>query len=221
MSINLRSALSNIDLENILKHDMYCKQLFIGVYPIDQLPTTISRRPAVLIFNFDKATGPGTHWGALVLKDDSEMTILYFESFGKSPLPPELVSFLNRNGRRICISRLALQENNSSVCGVYAALFIIMYAATRRIAPFFDLFSTNKTTLANDNTVVCTLQNYLHTTGRNRRGVTGRLTLTRQYCQPQSAFRLTHRQPATQRHYRMDCTDLPLRIRKSRYVTLN
>lgn len=210
MSIDLRAPLSNVDLENILKYDVFCKNLFVGVFPIDKLPTRIIKRPAVLVFNFDKSSGPGTHWAALVLKNDSQMSILYFDSFGLCPLPRDLVTFLKNNGKRVCISRLKLQDDHSSVCGVYAALFILMYAVTKKVDAFFNLFSKTGTTRDNDNSVVCTLQNYLNTTGRRMRGRPGRLVLRRQYCQTQSTFRLTHRQPATRRHYKLLCTDLPL-----------
>lgn len=139
---------------NVLSRDPYTSKLFEGVFPIDRLPRRVLRRPCLIVGNFDEHDQSGSHWYALVLSNDKDLTVYYFESYGVCPLTPELRSFLQRvGGGRVCLSRRRLQSESSAVCGVYATLFLLYYAKYKNVNKFFNMFPMNGKTRDNDKIV--------------------------------------------------------------------
>lgn len=160
MLINLKHALDNVQIESILRNDPFCKKYFIGVFARDRLPQYVMQRPAVLVLNFDRATEPGSHWCVIALDKDSYHSIYYFESYGLCPIFPELRVFFNRNGKRLCTSRIRLQADNSLVCGTYACTFAIMFCKYKSLRPFFQLFQLGHNYNENDKKVLCIFYRY-------------------------------------------------------------
>lgn len=168
MYIDLKQPLDSEAITFILSNDPYAKRYFIGVYAIDELPSRITKRPAVLIFNFDHSTGKGTHWGAITVLNDSTLSLYYFDSFGVCPLPDELTTFCNNNARRLCVSTRCLQADTSEVCGVYACLFSIIFSMNKNVDSFYDLFPLFLRKSVNDSIACYTLYKYFNVVHKKR-----------------------------------------------------
>ena len=68
---------------------------FIGVFPSDLLPNSISRSGSVII-NTDPHTERGSHWLAIHFETRSSRAY-YFDSYGIFPIIPTILDFLKRN----------------------------------------------------------------------------------------------------------------------------
>ena len=69
---------------------------FIGVYPINRLPTSVdqhSKEVIKMIANLDPSNLPGTHWVAFLILGGKGF---YFDSFADFP-PSEAQQWLSRN----------------------------------------------------------------------------------------------------------------------------
>jgi len=94
---------------------------FLGVYPSDLLPTFIHKTGTVII-NADPHTRDGSHWLAIDF-DIPLSTAFYFDSYGRPPSDPNILSFLKHNCAVWGYNTLSLQEPMSVVCGQYCCLF--------------------------------------------------------------------------------------------------
>ena len=94
---------------------------FRGVFTIDTLPTKIFKNESGVI-NYDRLTGPGTHWVCYYNEDKSNY-VEFFDSFG---LPPgkEITIYLKTSGKDIIYSDNQLQSNDSVLCGYYCVHYI-------------------------------------------------------------------------------------------------
>ena len=104
-----------------MKHD----KTFIGVYPIDRLPTCILPKPSGIIINLDESYKVGSHWVAV--KFELKKPAIYFDSFGRYP-PDAIISFMERNGKHWISSTKIYQSPYSSLCGYYCILFLLCKA---------------------------------------------------------------------------------------------
>ena len=75
------SALSNIDLDRILKRDHVTKKGYLGAYPACEIPISKKTR-YFFITNTDRHDKPGKHWTAWMVEGDK---VEFFDSFGRSP----------------------------------------------------------------------------------------------------------------------------------------
>lgn len=94
---------------------------FHGVFLADTVPTKM--RPGGIILNLDSSSEPGSHWIAFWKNDDGSGE--YFDSFGNHPPFGAMVPSLRRLCKsRIIYSKLPLQHETSSSCGLYCIFFI-------------------------------------------------------------------------------------------------
>lgn len=196
MLIDLNGPLDTLEIERILKHDPYCKHLFLGVFALNELPLIVKKRPSILVFNFSNSWEEGSHWGTLALNKDEHMSIFYFESFGLCPLLPELVKFFKNNGSRLCMSTRKLQSEQTTVCGIYACLFAIMYAKSCNIRNFYELFSLRMSRVENDAHVQCLLTQHHSIMHASRQRASARCPLklrTVHSCRNYAAWRAARR----------------------------
>jgi hypothetical protein len=113
--------MNSSQLSTILHSNMPAS--FIGVFPSDQLPKTVSVFPACFIINTDPASQPGSHWVAIYV--DSKEFGEYFDSYGKPPDVMSIVKFLNENCRSWHYNTKRIQGSFSSVCGHYCVYFLV------------------------------------------------------------------------------------------------
>jgi hypothetical protein len=98
-------------------------KLFIGVFPSDLSPHSITR-PGTVIVNTDAHTQTGSHW--LAIRQESRFSeAFYFDSYGLSPFVPVIQSFLRRNPTVLNYNQVQLQGPTSTVCGQYCSLFAL------------------------------------------------------------------------------------------------
>lgn len=98
-------------------------KFFGGVYSINNLPLVIPTTKINYIINLDPSYQPGSHWVSVYI--DSNRRAIYFDSFGRPP-PPEILSFMQRSVSFYQISKSKYQGDDSSACGYYCLLFVLM-----------------------------------------------------------------------------------------------
>lgn len=109
--------LTTTDLQWILRS----QKKFGGVFPIDRLPLVITK-PVNFIVNLDPSYKEGSHWVAIYFGTNHA---IYFDSFGRSP-ENEILTFIKRNCKRYGYSNIKYQGNDSSACGYFCILFVLM-----------------------------------------------------------------------------------------------
>lgn len=110
------------ELAQFVKLDAWSNTCFEGVYPIDRLPTKISRTPAAVIINTDPSDEKGEHWIAIYIS--AAGVGVYFDSFGVPPTKPELRNFLERNTVCWSYNKTPIQSVLSVTCGYFCLWFI-------------------------------------------------------------------------------------------------
>jgi hypothetical protein len=125
-------------LENYFtNHD---KSQFIGVFSSDNLPSQL-HYPAGLIVNTAPSTNPGDHWIAIYISEKKDG--FYFDSFGRPPSVPSIVTFLRRNCRNIDYNKKQIQHLSSIKCGQFSAIYIKFRISGKSSESFLKLFNMN------------------------------------------------------------------------------
>ena len=116
------SALSNIDLDGILKRDHVTKKGYLGAYPACEIPISKKTR-YFFITNTDRHDKPGKHWTAWMVEGDK---VEFFDSFGRSPnnkqFPYEFKDFILE--KNVSYSAFRVQQYTSSTCGYFCMYYI-------------------------------------------------------------------------------------------------
>jgi hypothetical protein len=151
------SWLSTTDIRNVLKQyeEIHPDFIFLGPTSIDfctalrnevcKIDLATSKRNGKtkigIVFNTDPSTEPGKHWISMFIDishpDPSHHEIGYFDSFGISPLLPEIKTLIGNLKRQnpqiklklncsgdICTRSMRHQKGGSE-CGVYSIHFIV------------------------------------------------------------------------------------------------
>ena len=119
------------ELETVLRKNVSTQKTFLGVFALDQLPTSIELRKAAeryerwfIVCNCCPASQPGRHWIAVFYERG---TVEFFDSFA---LPPDnydrlLTTFLHHatNACEVVYNNVPLQSIDSDACGHYCVLF--------------------------------------------------------------------------------------------------
>ena len=115
------------ELETILKRNVSSRDIFLGVFALDHLPTVAKLRGYkkwLLVCNCCPSTRPGRHWIAIFYDRGS---VEFFDSFALSPdaYDPRLVTFLHRTSgaREVVYNNEPLQAIESDACGHYCIVF--------------------------------------------------------------------------------------------------
>ena len=119
-----KEGLSNCEIEQFLAPVVN----FVGTICDNDVKNIDIKFKGYVIVNFDDIKGPGTHWIALGMFED---TIEFFDPLGCDflnwpNLPIGLLKFLFQNSFQKTIVRIErLQSSSSSVCGLYCIFYII------------------------------------------------------------------------------------------------
>ena len=116
------------DIFTALRNDKRAAPIFAGVYPSDMLPRDTISYPSAFVVNLDNSRQEGSHWISIFFDRTGSSEV--FDSYGKRPLPPNIVQFLRRHTTlgRTRHNAKQLQSFFSTVCGAYA-IFYIMHRA--------------------------------------------------------------------------------------------
>ena len=133
-----KKGISNYDLESLLSPD---SKLF-SIISDDQVEKVDVKTKRYYIVNLDNSRGPGTHWIALGIFQE---TIEFFDPLGCEflnwpNLPIGLLKFLFRASFEKTIVRIErLQSNVSVQCGLYC-LFYVMHRQHFSLQAIIDYF---------------------------------------------------------------------------------
>ena len=95
---------------------------FIGEFPSDILPYSITRSGTVII-NADPHTEKGSRW--LAIHSEPRASSAYYDSYGISPIIPAIQTHLRRNCTVWVYNTVKLQGLTSNVCGQNCCLFAL------------------------------------------------------------------------------------------------
>ena len=108
-------------IQSLLKNDPECRDLFLGVYSRDNLPSDLPGDPRLLVCNTDPRGKEGSHWISMFLGPRGE----YFDSFGRPP-DTHFRRYMDDNCHTWTFNDKQLQSVISSYCGHYC-VFYCMY----------------------------------------------------------------------------------------------
>jgi len=142
--------MNSLEINKILKSDIYAKYIFKGVFPSDRLPKKV-KYPSAYVINTDPHTKPGEHWVHVYFAN--KKFAYYFDSFGLPPKVPNILKFLINNAEASYFNSVTLQHNFSTVCGHYCC--VVLGLSARRIS-FPDIISklNCRDPLMNDENVI-------------------------------------------------------------------
>lgn len=131
--------MDTLELIELCKRDNKISSSFLGVFPCDKLPRTLSW-PSSLIANTQPSNDAGEHWVAIFINKEGYAD--YFCSYG---VPPqfEFRDFLNLFSCSFRYSKKRIQSNLSTTCGQYSVFFLHARANGLPLHKFLDLFTKN------------------------------------------------------------------------------
>ena len=118
---------------------------FNGVYSRNNLPNKI--RDGAYVINLDEYSDIGTHWIALYVKNNNNIT--YFDSSGVEHIPKEIKKFINcssssaSQNKNIKTNVFKVEAYDSIMCGYFCIGFINFMFKGKRLTEYTYLFSPN------------------------------------------------------------------------------
>lgn len=130
-------------ITKVLEKDPVTKLYFQGVFPSDQLPSSILRYPAVLVANVDPHEKPGSHWCAFYFTQDQKGE--FFDSYGLKPEDYVCTfnDFVKRNSKEWTFNHQRLQSLDSNVCGHYCLYYLTNRCRNVSLKTIVARFSRN------------------------------------------------------------------------------
>ena len=145
--------MNTFELEHILQRNVSPREIFLGVFALDGLPTRTELRQKnrwFLVCNCCPSTKRGHHWVAVFYNHGS---IEFFDSFALSPWAYDvrMTTFLHdtSGAREILFNDVRLQEFDSDACEHYCILF----GVARSGGDTFQNIVKELSTLTRDNLV--------------------------------------------------------------------
>lgn len=121
----------------------------ITVCAIDELPKGKLKndRNYAFVVNLSRSTSSGSHWIAIWIdlcnRKHSKAAGYVLDSLGFKPRSYQIIDFLNKNCTRQYFCTKQIQQIRSTVCGMYAACFIIYMIKYNSFTGFLARFSKN------------------------------------------------------------------------------
>ena len=117
--------LSNSQLENLVERygDDETKAAFLGVFPINQLPTEVKDYPVLLIVNTQAHNLGGEHWFSIFISKQRRRGEVFDSA--RQPTDIRLMRWLNRFANQWRRNQLIYQTPFSPICGAYALYFVL------------------------------------------------------------------------------------------------
>ena len=129
--------MDNLQLKSLLNKYI---TTYKGSYFKDNIPSNLGGSFAIIL-NLSLTKQPGTHWVSIVRHSD---VLYYFDSLGNDPMFDKYLStFLSHQNVRFFFNLEQLQSSNSTVCGVYCAIFLALVKDLNSYKDFLSLFSND------------------------------------------------------------------------------
>ena len=132
-------------ISTILVSNNYTRNVFQGVRAADELPSSITKRPCLLVVNADNSFGVGKHWVVFYFptKGPSE----FFDPAGQTPVfyskRFETVLLLGGLNHKYMYNKITLQAPNTLTCGYFCIYFAFHRALGYSFAKVLSLFTLN------------------------------------------------------------------------------
>jgi len=133
--------MNTLQINIIMQHDKFTKNLYIVTFAIDALPQKI-KYPSCMVINNQKSTHAGEHWIAIHYFRNKKAQ--FFDSFGHSPTFYGLESYMKQTSNSYTYNSKKVQSIYSNYCGLYAVLFLFFKARYRSLEYFLKQFKNAK-----------------------------------------------------------------------------
>lgn len=139
VNVSAKSGVSNVFLDRFTR--LVCSTNFKGVYSADYIPAGLAALTRfTLIVNLGERRGVRGplevgHFVTIVGLPDK---MLYVDSFGLPSLQRHVDLFLKNCGRKVVCNERQLQQFDSVMCGLYAAMFAAYFDQERPFPLKFD-----------------------------------------------------------------------------------
>lgn len=134
--------MNTIQIDKIMKKDKYSKNIYLGTFPIDMIPTKI-KFPSCLIVNNQKSNQAGEHWVAIYF--DENKNGVFFDSFGQSPKFYGIDNYLNYHVKSYSYNKKRVQSFWSKNCGYYCILFLLLKCRNKTLDNYLDYLDNPST----------------------------------------------------------------------------
>ncbi len=126
------------ELEDILSRNQVTKNVFQGVFAVDQLPKRNRKIPGLYIVNTDSSSEPGEHWIAIFFPEAGKPE--YFDSFGLRPWKSEILNLLLPTWKE---NKTLVQHPMASTCGQHCVFFSYMRCSGQSFKTVLKYYSSN------------------------------------------------------------------------------
>ena len=136
------SSLSNQQIDRVIRTFALpaTREAFIGVFPIDKLPTQIPRYPCFLVVNTQAHNLPGEHWLSIYISKGRRGEV--FDSLGL-PIGHFLRRWLNSHATAGWSNNRKVYQNPlSDTCGAFAIFYILNRLQSEQL-PFSSCLLVN------------------------------------------------------------------------------
>lgn len=114
-------------LMDVLKHDTYTSKFNCEVLSLNHFLESSIAISSLIIINYDSCDEPGSHWVAIFINKKQE--IEFFDSYGMLPIYSSIRTKLNNTfGKTRPTFNLIRFQGNSTVCGQYCLLYLLLKA---------------------------------------------------------------------------------------------
>lgn len=139
--------MNTFELKEYLDKNNFNRQgIVIIVCAIDQLPKKINKnRQYGIVMNLSRSSEGGSHWTAIFI--DRKQNATYCDSYGFRPRGYYIDKFIHQNCKTFTYNKHQIQQLNSKVCGMYAAVFILHMTHGGTLKTFSCRFSKNNLVL--------------------------------------------------------------------------
>ena len=142
--------MNNFAIAKILRHMHSTRNVFLKVYPADQIPSRneITTYPCCFVANTDPSWMPGTHWVAVFIGRNGRVE--YFDSYGRRPMSPKMKAFC---GTDYIYNPKVVQSIFSALCGHFCIYFLAQRCSGKSVKNIIKQFDENNA-LYNENLVL-------------------------------------------------------------------
>lgn len=154
------------ELVAVLEADMFCRDIPSLVCGRDKLINHSFDEIPIVISNIDPSRKPGSHWIAIYKTSNS--AVEYFDSYGLPPLHTDVNAKLSSTFTNISFNTIQLQGSNTSVCGQYCLVFLLLRVRNYAMNEITDLLSKCDNNELRDHTVNTFINNnFSHVTNKH------------------------------------------------------
>lgn len=139
--------MNTYQLEAVMTEDLYSRDAFVGVFPMDLLPKNQVKqwkRPFCLIVNSAPSSSQGEHWLAVYVDEHGVGEL--FDSYGHSAefYDQRLETFLKKNCSEHSFNTRELQTLWSDTCGQFCLYHLLFRCRQIPANDIIKQFSRNK-----------------------------------------------------------------------------